>query len=126
MIHTSELRRGNWVNATYDGIDYRRVYSIPNMDEFAAEPISITPEILEKAGFHDSCLLLGDKGVCSLGWYLKSCTYKNETTVSLCYDYDDCAYASHNAEYGKTEFIHLHQLQNLYFALTCEELAIEL
>jgi len=113
MINTNELRRGNWVNATYDGIDYRQVFSIPNMDEFAAEPITITPEILEKAGFKkEDKLNVNAQTWCKFGM-----------GEYLTYYFDGfCKF-----EFGiKPAIKYVHQLQNLYFALTGEELYIKL
>lgn len=130
MIASNELRIGNWYNFKnpLNGTLTHTRFSIwaDALDfEAYAEPIPLSAEILEKARFKDNVLLLGEKGVCSLDWHLISCTYKGETTVNLAYDYDDCAYESHNSEH-RTEIKYLHQLQNLYFALTGEELPIEL
>ena len=83
------------------------------------EPILLTPEILEKAGFKKTKSNDYLKLITEDGWRL--CI--NETD-----DFD--------IWYGKEEFWgdrlplcsikFLHQLQNLYFALTGEELPIEL
>jgi len=134
MIAANELRVYNWVLAgkmvepiqvftiNYECRDgYLINKSIPVAD---LHPVNLTPEILIKCGFEKDILLLGERGTCSLGWHFISNTYKKETTVNLGYDYDDCAYASHNSEH-ETEIKHLHQLQNLYFDLTKTELEIK-
>lgn len=86
-----------------------------------ATSIPLTPEILEKAGFDGKIILVGEKCVCSYDWHLIS----YNSIVHLAYDYDDGAYHSHNAEHNY-DIKHLHQLQNVYFALTGQELNINL
>jgi hypothetical protein len=123
-MKASELRIGNWLNINggpapilggwFTLIASHRENLLP-----PHEPISLTPEILEKCG------------------YIKTDNqYKN--SKSECYvDYDTMFISEFN---GKFEFTilstdtngydvpltSLHQLQNLYFALTGEELQINL
>ena len=106
MIQSNELRIGNWV---YDvGNTPVQVIRITK-DKLALEtPIPLSAEILEKAGFvsdidhwynspgHEIRILFHDKGV-------TVCTQSVVRPVN-----------------------YLHQLQNLYFALTGEELPVEL
>lgn len=129
MINANELRLGNWIkNGFNQPIKINGIISEGNTGGYALKtlsPIPLTAEILEKAGFKDNILLLGEQGVCSYGWHLIASTYKGISKVNLAYDYDDCAYESHNAEH-QTEIKYLHQLQNLYFALTGQELEISL
>ncbi len=105
MIKASELRIGNWI--VFDGKILRATSNIiHSLDEewFQAEPIPLTYEILEKCGFE--CL-------CS--------KWKNghiELLVNL--NGYDFFYG------GFTKLEYLHQLQNLYFALTTEELEVNL
>lgn len=74
-------------------------------------PIPLTPEILEKAGFKakGSGFWNLEKDFCSLEVYIND---KSITTFSYNWEVAECQ--------------NLHQLQNLYFALTGEELNIEL
>ena len=128
MIAANELRIGNWVMSDDVNMPYQvtaaGILVIANSPENRS-PIPLTPEILIACGFNGNVLLLGEKGVCSLGWHFISNTYKKETTVNLAYDYDDCAYESHNSEH-ETEIKYLHQLENLYFVLTGKEIKINL
>ncbi len=114
-MKVQELRIGNWINEGEGTAPYQVTaddifwLSLPQ-NESKIQPITITPEILEKAGFvmsvfpeiteafHDAfTLVLEEKG-----W--------------------DCLRIL-----GKSVFInHVHQLQNLYWALVGEELKIEL
>lgn len=80
-------------------------------------PIPLTPEILEKAGFEKKryndfyfCYCKGDFVFPYDGKYFFYCTY-NETGLF---------------GYSEEVEIMVHQLQNLYFALTGEELQIDL
>lgn len=118
MIQSSELRIGNWaVNyGQYVCIEADDIVDCHHQPE-SYEPIPITPEILEKAGFekkryndHYSCYCKGDFVFPYTGKYFFHCTYKE----ARLFDYSN-----------KGEIL-LHQLQNLYFALTGEELEINL
>jgi hypothetical protein len=76
-------------------------------------PIPLTPELLEKIGFkrEDDTWTSKEYGVCN--WLLLE--QQENHYVLLVGEYHE----------GKP-FQHLHQLQNLYFALTGEELVITL
>jgi len=104
MINANELRIGNWV-ALKDG------YFVPiadggilaiNQKRFECYPISLTPEILEKCGFvsnpYQDRYEFGDI-------HVEYCGFRDICWVN-----------------GKPHIEYLHQLQNLYFALTNEEL----
>lgn len=126
MIQANELRIGNWVidpdgnPVTVNDIFYSgqeginacdnnyECYPILDFDELS--PIPLTPEILEKAGFEK------DK----LG-------YTNGFNFSLYYNHkkDKGNYGAYWKSFeAGVDFKHLHQLQNLYFALTGMELNI--
>jgi hypothetical protein len=112
----SELRLGNWImfsDSKYVGqflqveLTFFQCYDITEEEnELPFEGVLITPEILEKAGFENwdknkyandvMCLTLNGHGFLYLA---------NQRHVNLFY---------------------LHQLQNLYFALTGEELTLDL
>lgn len=133
MITPQELRIGNWVmynNPYYTkGPQPERVESInkegllvdgdSGHEEYSylyneLEPIPLTPEILEKAGFIPR------------GWghwitHPKLPVYQCELREGIL--------EMENQESDPISFAdikYLHQLQNLYFALTGEELIIEL
>ncbi len=139
MIQAQELRLGNWVKNAYGShikkefvgkycrLDQRELGELL-INDFSSfyDPIPLTSEILEKAGFKWN----GDNGktkryflgglritmpFCDLS-ILRHCDKAGESQAGLC---------------GKSigDHIHiqsLHQLQNLYFALTGQELTINL
>ena len=142
MIQANELRIGNWVyvddspvqitSIDKDGginhtsgddgwtVDYWFIYQIKDID-----PIPLTPEILEKAGFD---LTPGDLDNDNISWWM----FPDNPAVDLMlrefdkgkgYDLLDMDYGQIHYDYKITSF---HQLQNLYFALTGEELEINL
>lgn len=117
----NELRIGNWIKEK-DGrlIHIHDGFGIDHYEQF--EPIPITPEILKQAGFD----------------FIPDWDYpdrsKDDAFVKIPYIISE----TNNNVYGlswyiagifastPTELIYLHQLQNLYFALTNEELQINL
>ena len=113
MTNENELRKGNWylVNAT--GLTEESYSQFNDWQQWAGyiydcSPIPITAEILEKAGFvpHEylNCFYLESDADDFRIWYIN-----NEYTFDKQY---------------VIKF--LHQLQNLTFALTGEELEINL
>lgn len=121
MTKTSELRIGNWVDQPNEGVT--KVTSILNDLQIKTEtgyvdkycrPIPLTEEWLLKFGFR------------KLNNNLYRLDYKSETFELTFYNkgwnfgkyyIDTTVYFSHDKE-------HVHQLQNLYFALTGEELEL--
>tara|TARA_R110000772_G_scaffold186043_1_gene297261 strand:- start:171 stop:569 length:399 start_codon:yes stop_codon:yes gene_type:complete len=132
MIQANELRIGNWVN--YKGNECRfSIYDIVNIqdDEDCAsltQPIPLTEQWLIDFGFEK------DKD----GWYsicfFTDCVESTEKmTISLnlksfrCAMFDDDDRDVLNPSYPcytSKSIKHLHQLQNLYFALTGIELTL--
>lgn len=115
MINASELRIGTWFLFNDHSGDPLQPYQIQGDDISRAavngvyhEPIPLTPEILEAAGFvrvdrfyeKDEIILLN---------------------VGNVYLYH---YSNHSDK--RTTLKYLHQLQNLYFALTGKELNVNL
>lgn len=112
-----ELRIGNWVN--YMMIDgqfhpqkIKSGQQIDEMGHYQPEPIPLTPELLEKAGFtpeyrrEDTTLYKMDRISIDLdlgGWFY----------------YEDTAIEDVDVKY-------VHQLQNLFYCLTGQELEINL
>lgn len=122
MITANELRIGNWV---YYGQSIRPITAIKEspsrkcvgvdnmLTDFAViQPIPLTPEILEKAGFRKKA---------------NEYTYDTETfNLILTHEKEDWFYWNHSGLMIDPSFKYVHQLQNLYFALTGEELDIAL
>lgn len=120
MIDPHELRIGNWVKVgTIESIvDYLHLGSIglqgnAIINNFQqVDPIPLTPEILEKCGFENG-------GYDMIFWSI------GDFEISGVYDSKEQQYYFGVAYYdGKisVEIKSLHQLQNLYFALTRTEL----
>ena len=123
MIPSNELRIENWI--IIDGVVQKvdRIGQDPLLESNGIElfyinryrvdecfPIPLTPEILVKAGFECS-----SKGFwIHPNWYNLSLKYMRGTHALRCNFMDIVA---NNIDY-------LHQLQNLYFALTGQELPI--
>lgn len=114
-IKASELRIGNWVSngEKYFTMDSNTIYDLHNFN-VPFEGILLTPEILEKSGFD-----YVSKYTCRIkGWaFLRSF---GGTGLIFHYDHDS------NPRNRQVTMKYLHQLQNLYFALTGGELEIKL
>ena len=113
MIKAKEYRIGNWVSngevevqLTSKDIYHLDVY----VNRVIAKPIPITPEWLERMGF------------ISHRFYLE---HQNEN-FEITNGKDGFQYCVNGCEYvvGKP-FLYVHQLQNLIFALTGEEITIK-
>lgn len=130
MIDSRELRIGNLIG-TPDGI--KRVdgvasyYKNPVIScdgnswrEESVTPLSITPDILEKCGFekiHTGSPTQGTAGVC----------FKNEKIRLIeSGGFANPMYYIISTVFGCPKIIYLHQLQNLYYSLTGQELTITL
>ena len=119
-MKSNELRIGNWVEQPNDGVT--RVTAIFNDLQIKTEtgyidkycrPIPLTEEWLLKFGFEK----LTEKGN---GFKSTSYTYTGKVALIVHFDGDRL---SVNFWQG-TEKKYVHQLQNLYFALTGEELEL--
>ncbi len=135
MITAQELRIGNFIFETQgeyqhesDSFNFNendknfRIVDLDilklihsNNEYYLFQPIPLTPEILEKCGFekdeHDFELKINFEA--RLKWSAEDNPAK-EVTLWL-----------HN-DYPAQSIFYLHQLQNLYFALTGEELEVKL
>ena len=120
-LKATELRMGNWITRVFApyGFEQDRINVQVDLEElklamgmlpvgsFYQYPIPLTPELLEKAGF--------EKWE-PKGWYRKG--------YMELFDGKPFHWASgHNL---CPDIYYLHQLQNLYFALTGNELEINL
>lgn len=126
-MKASELRIGNFTfwagkhrqieEILKDSVYYPNVYVGAPVEDI--EPIPLTPKILEKAGFYRL----------NYGWIVDNGA-KNEHGDTIHGDdtfgiFDHSFGKCDDLRYGKVKITHLHQLQNLYFALTGEELEIK-
>ena len=126
MIKPNELRIGNLMkwgtsivaikDMVYNQKPDRYIYHVEKKQELTGvpfnefEPVPLTPQLLEKCGFTKSDDLKDMKGKILLG------EWRHENDI----DYPGMLYLP------AYEVKYLHQLQNLYFALTGEELKITL
>lgn len=117
MIKSTELRIGNYVLQTegttevkVENLDSKNINGLPGS---SFEPVRLNDAIMERCGFErgtDSTSRPAGpyhKGVCEV-------TVHNEF------------YAPEYFQPNGTELPHLHQLQNLYFALTGAELEVKM
>lgn len=115
-MNASELRIGNFVELTCEGHEDEPDLVIWGIEDYEyydyrmndINPIPITEDLLVKCGFvkdgeGDYC-----KGDFCFRWQFNALTLLLDTG------------------YIKPPLMHIHQLQNLYFALTGEELTINL
>lgn len=116
MIKANELRLGNWVDLFDSETGHNFVqatYSLLNAENFI-DPIPLTPEILERCGFNFDEVQMNIPG----------------HDYEFVFDKDGLKYGYHGEDgfirETRQPMLYLHQLQNLYFALTGEELEIKL
>jgi hypothetical protein len=135
MIQANELRVNNWVILDWDGdkrpqqidgINFPYVYIAEWEDNFKLDdchPIPLTPEILEKCGFEWETdkkrhlqIFIDDVKTKTLGFYFANGVIDHTQLYN-------------NGSQDNFHFAPLksaHQLQNLYFALTGQELTVNL
>jgi hypothetical protein len=123
-MEANELRVGNLIETPYgfskidevglkDGNGYVKIKN-KNMGYYleVCSPIQLTDEILLKCGFEKV----------DEYYFLNGYWASFDADFPLCFGNDGCC----QREIIKQNIKHLHQLQNLYFALTGEELQITL
>jgi hypothetical protein len=121
MIQANELRIGNWIRIRESDTKVQvEAYMLAISELSNCQPIPLTPEILEKCGFEKQ------ESADQYGWYLGA------GRRCLCWCYSDIVsleFKKCQSDYSDTLFDfsckYLHQLQNLYFALTSEELTFK-
>jgi hypothetical protein len=123
-IQANELRIGNWV--TYHDpdegdmpcrIDGTDIAKLEIDDDYRAKhsPIELTPEILEKCGFSKT-------SYDGESWY----EYEAKNGIVFCED-DKNGYCEVSLDlYDCIRVKYVHELQNLYFALTGKEIKINI
>ena len=112
-MKSNELRVGNWINYLGDNmkfneIDLSNLFN-PSIDMYDTdlEPIELTEEILLKCGFEKTIVNTVIKAWLKFSFYL---TIRDDG--DFFYEWKG----------GNIQVKYLHQLQNLYFALTGTEL----
>jgi hypothetical protein len=129
MIQANELRVNNWI---FDNIEKRYVkinlgifadiaIKVSYLSDF--NPIPLAPAILEKSGFkydRSWSAINGDIG----DMFIHKDQYVDCEKIVLFDNDGGCCLVS--GEYTTSvKFFHLHRLQNLFFALTGQELEVE-
>jgi|DEB0MinimDraft_10_1074344.scaffolds.fasta_scaffold03054_9 hypothetical protein len=121
-MKASELRIGNWVyisnvgEVQVEGVDYGIMHNIHRYEEDSVVGIPLTEEWLEKFGFEK----VTDKD----NVYGRHFYRLNQ--VDIFWDLDDGGWLPFGFNVSNSvDFCYVHQLQNLYFALTGEELEIK-
>lgn len=125
MVKANELRIGNYINYSGNHRDYDGTFN----EEFARylfdvkdewdmiSGIPLTKDWLMKFGFKQITYQTGEKTLCFQADTWNVTNYANEGFKFWISECDDCPYYK--------EIKHVHQLQNLYFALTDNELEIK-
>lgn len=125
-MKASELRLGNWVECLsstqqvqgvkmYGDCSEVDLTAIHWIDDVDIKPIPLTEEWLLKFGFDDNDLTFINNGL-ELSWLIRMCESGERS----------CFYLSDNfPEDFQIRVEYVHTLQNLYFALTGEELTIK-
>jgi len=117
MLKVEELRIGNWID--YKG-QHHIQWSIEDYGEWGKNieqlitPIELTEEWLVKLGFEDAS---------SVG--INSLRYRNGCLKIRLFKNGNMHLYLHDVMFDSIKIKHVHQLQNLYFALTQKELKIE-
>ena len=132
-MNANELRIGNWALLTKGDksrpVSFASFLGLANVErspnQFA--PIPLTPEILERAGFGRIELISALEVELNLPPSAKPIIgyEKKVRELTLNWVEGDGIYLS-GFSFDLPHVLYLHQLQNLYYALTGEELQIEL
>jgi hypothetical protein len=133
MINVNELRLGNYilqkVNTRIVPVKctVQHLELLQNGNAKDIYPVTLKPEILEKAGFSENkdYPLLPDAREFILVMPVIG-NHKNEIRAYIKNNKECFGRAVVNGLPVSNNFYHLHQLQNLYFALTNEELDVKI
>lgn len=111
MIKANELRIGNWLLCAEVDVPFQwQASDFEEVNNSKARPIPLTHKILEQCGFKESRQTF-------FTWYTRRLT---DSQFRL--DYSDETTYHWVQSNTIVELNYLHQLQNLYFAITGEEL----
>jgi hypothetical protein len=118
MIKANELRVGNWITSQYKEKPFKVTGGLiaamdDGMDEYSLEGIPLTWEIFEKCGFIEK----------RTKW--RAMYKKSDVTIDVS-NIGGITFYYLFGRHGVIVVSYLHQLQNLYFALTGEELTLDL
>jgi len=134
-MNANELRIGNWIRFistdSYEWVENIKSNSINNVILTDIEPIPLTPEILEKCGFKQlPHYTVQNNWNISLGRDRVISVANVETPNEMVFINEEQPPEVKNIivarNYDYDGYTHLHQLQNLYYALTQTELPITL
>ena len=115
-MKSNELRVGNWVYSNHDDETFKvRGFDIGALDDGmdceSMQPIPLTPQILGKSGFKLDA---------------EFDAFESEKFDIWFYHIENKGFTYSNMVDGGKLIEYAHELQNLYFALTGEELNIQL
>ena len=117
---TQDLRIGNWVEETHSGesgkVDMVVLSIIDRMSNHSYRPIPLTEEWLLKFGFEK-----GSHGESSNFYYLR----RNGNGYDFIAKPNSICWFIFRGNQDLNECTYIHQLQNLYFGLTGEELELK-
>lgn len=130
-MESRELRIGNLFIEEHSGKiikvigleEKRIVFSGMFLDKWQAKPIPLTEEILLKCGFEKF-----RESINWSDWKLGDYRFhfRPKKDCANCFGIQIAGSSGHNITYFNWNLKYLHQLQNLYFALTGEELEVKL
>jgi hypothetical protein len=132
MINENELRINNWVyalKATPSPIQVSFNKDFEIWKTYDYDPIPITPKILEKCGFKKSLHPKLDKNCWSKNFGDLEFIISNKIFLDVYTKYNpsyEVRYFDYNFITTKKGINYVHQLQNLYFAITGKELEVKL
>jgi len=143
MVDVKELRIGNWVSylgnntrtnsiSVGDNGGYVSTFRTGAITQNQIEPISLTEELLLKCGFEwdKAYKAFRSESFCPLICKNDGTDYWRIDTSKEGYhqEYDNKLYLTSEKEYTVSDkpIEYLHQLQNIYYALTGKELEVEL
>jgi hypothetical protein len=114
MIQANELRLGNWVsNGDFNyTVDINSLLDAATLEYYPLEPIPLTSDILSKIGF------IHGQGSFNEWWEIGSFIIFNN-------DFKNKSEKTFEENFYDIDIKYLHQLQNLYYALTQTELIIK-
>ena len=124
MIQPQELRIGNYIE--YNGEIIKLDGSllccyIQNELEFPLNPIPLTEEILLKFGFNE---VEGERW-CDMHEEFEECDYYYLSMFKIYYNPETDRFEDDSLSHFNVNLKYVHQLQNLFFALTGEELTFK-